>query len=153
MASPLDSVRPFIEAAVAGQGVELFDVRFFGSGLRSVLRVTIDRAGGVTVADCERVSSAVGAALDERDFFDGRSYTLEVSSPGADRLLKAERDFVRIVGREAVLNLSVAVGGKRTVRGVIAGCEDGAITIDTGTESIRVPLADIVSGREELRFG
>ncbi|MDR2591944.1 MAG: ribosome maturation factor RimP [Chitinispirillales bacterium] len=153
MASPLDSVRPHIEAAVAGLGMDLFDARFFGSGSRSVLRVTIDKAGGVTVADCERVSSAVGALLDERDFFDGRPYTLEVSSPGIDRLLKTERDFARIAGREAVLNLSVAVGGKRTVRGVIVSCEDGTVTIDIGAESVRVPLADVVSGREELRFG
>ena len=155
MASPLDSVRPLIEAAAAGQGVELFDARFFGSGSRSVLRVTIDKAGGVAVSDCERVSSAVGAVLDERDFFGGRPYTLEVSSPGIDRVLKTERDFARIVGREAALNLAAgaAVGGKRTVRGVIVGCEDGVITIDIGTESVRVPLADVVSGREELRFG
>jgi ribosome maturation factor RimP len=153
MASPLDSVRPLIEAAVAGLGMDLFDARFFGSGSRSILRVTIDKAGGVTVADCERVSSAVGAVLDERDFFGGRPYTLEVSSPGIDRALKTERDFARIAGREAVLNLGVAVGGKRTVRGVIAGCENGAVIIDIGTESLRIPLADVVSGREELRFG
>jgi len=153
MASPLDSVRPLIEAAVADLGLELFDARFFGSGPRSVLRVTIDKAGGVAVADCERVSSAVGKLLDEQNFFGDRSYTLEVSSPGIDRVLKTERDFARIVGREAVLNLSVAVGGKRTLRGVIAGCEDGTVIIDIGTESVRVPLADVVGGREELRFG
>ncbi|GBU23006.1 ribosome maturation protein RimP [Fibrobacteres bacterium R8-0-B4] len=155
MASPLDSVKPLIEAAVAGSGAELFDARFFGAGGRSVLRVTIDKAGGVAVSDCERVSSAVGALLDERDFFGGRPYTLEVSSPGIDRVLKTERDFSRIVGREAVLNLAAGaeVGGKRTVRGVVAGCGDGIITIDIGTESVRVPLADVVSGREELRFG
>jgi ribosome maturation factor RimP len=153
MASPLDSVRPLIEAAVAGQGMELFDARFFGSGSRSVLRITIDKAGGVTVADCERVSSAIGTLLDEQNFFGGRPYTLEVSSPGIDRLLKTERDFARIAGREAVLNLGAAAGGKRTIRGVIAGCEDGTIIIDIGTESVRVPLADVVSGREELKFG
>jgi len=163
MASPLDSgdIRARIDAAVAGEGVELFEARFFGSGPRSVLRITIDKVGaggggGVTVADCERVSSAVGAALDEADFFGGRPYTLEVSSPGIDRVLKTERDFARIVGRDAVLNLSkdaAAVGGKRVVRGVIVGCGDGTVTIDIGTGPVRVPLADVVSGREELRFG
>ncbi len=156
MASPLDSVRPLIEAAVADLGLELFDARFFGSGLRSVLRVTIDKAGGVAVADCERVSSALGKLLDEQNFFGDRSYTLEVSSPGIDRVLKTERDFARIVGREAVLNLSndaAAIGGKRVIRGVIVGCEGGTITIDIGTGPVRVPLADVVSGREELRFG
>jgi len=159
-ASPLDSVRPLIEAAVAELGFELFDARFFGSGSRSVLRITIDKAaagpndaGGVNIADCERVSSAVGTLLDEHDFFGGRSYTLEVSSPGVDRVLKTERDFARIIGRDVVLNLSVAIGGKRTLRGVVVGCEDGTVTIDIGTESVRVPLADVVGGREELRFG
>jgi ribosome maturation factor RimP len=153
MVSPLDSVRSRLEALVSELGAELFDARFFGSGARSVLRVTIDSAGGVTVGDCERVSSAIGALLDEVNFFDGRPYTLEVSSPGVGRLLKTERDFARIAGREAVLNLGVAVGGKRSLRGVIVGCEGGVITIDIGAGPVRVPLADVVSGREELRFG
>jgi ribosome maturation factor RimP len=152
MASPLERVRPQVEAAVAGEGVELFDARFFGSGARSVLRVTIDRAGGVTVADCERVSSAVGAALDSEDFFDGRPYTLEVSSPGADRPLREERDFARIIGREAVLHLRAAANGGRSLRGVVAGCGGGAVTIDTGNGLANVPLADIESGREEINF-
>jgi ribosome maturation factor RimP len=152
MASPLERVRPLIEAAVAGEGVELFDARFFGAGARAVLRVTIDMAGGVTVAECERVSSAVGAMLDAEDFFDGRPYTLEVSSPGADRPLREERDFARIIGREAVLHLRAAVNGCRSLRGVVAGCEGGKVTIDTGNGLADVPLADIESGREELKF-
>lgn len=153
MSSPLDGVMPRIEAVAAGEGVELYDARFFGSGQRSVLRVTIDRVGGgVTIADCERVSAAVGTMLDDEGFFDGRPYTLEVSSPGADRPLHTERDFARIVGKEAVVHLSAAVGGSKSLRGVVAGCAEGVVTIDTGNGFVGVPLADIVSGREELRF-
>jgi ribosome maturation factor RimP len=90
--------------------------------------------------------------LDGEDFFEGRPYTLEVSSPGVDRPLRTERDFLWIVGREAVLHLSVPVNGSRSLRGVVAGCEGGKVIIDTGNGVAGVPLADIESGREELRF-
>ncbi|MDR0330789.1 MAG: ribosome maturation factor RimP [Chitinispirillales bacterium] len=150
--APLEQLKPLIESLAAEMGLELFDARFFGSGKRSVLRLTIDKRGGVAIADCERVSGAVGALLDERNFFGGRPYTLEVSSPGVDRPLKTERDFLRIVGREAALHLSVAVNGKKSLRGVVAGCSGGTLVIDIGSEPVRVPLADIVSGREEIRF-
>jgi len=150
--SSLEQVRPLVEALAGELGVELFDARFFGAGGRSVLRLTIDRPGGVSVADCERVSGAVSELLDARDFFGGRPYTLEVSSPGVDRPLKEERDFRRIVGRDVTLHLSVAVEGKKSLRGVVLGCEGGLLNIEIESGPVSVPLADILSGREEVRF-
>jgi ribosome maturation factor RimP len=147
-----EQLRPFVEAKAAELGVELFDARFFGAGRRSVLRVTIDREGGVSVADCERVSGEIGALLDERDFFDGKPYTLEVSSPGIDRPLKTERDFRRIAGRDVTLHLGIAINGKKCLRGKVSGCAGGVLNIDTGKERVSVPIADILSGREDIRF-
>jgi len=153
-----EQVRPLIEEKVAELGLELFEARFFGSGSRSVLRVTIDRAGGVSIEDCETVSRALGDLLDERDFFDGKPYNLEVSSPGIDRPLKTERDFARIVGRDVTVHLGVAVNGKKMVRGEVVSCVDGVLVVDTGkgrgkdNNSVSVLLADILSGKEEVRF-
>ncbi|MCL2218939.1 MAG: ribosome maturation factor RimP [Chitinispirillia bacterium] len=151
-----EQIRPLIEAKIATFGVELFEARFFGSGPRSVLRVTIDRPGGVSIEDCERVSGALGEALDEANFFEGKPYTLEISSPGIDRPLKTERDFARITGRDVTLHLSAAVNGKKTVRGEVVSCVGGllAINADKGksNDTVTVPLADILSGREEVRF-
>ena len=150
--SSFEQVRPLIEAKAEDFGVELFDARFFGAGGRSVLRVTIDRPSGVSIADCERVSGAVSELLDEQDFFDGKPYTLEVSSPGIDRPLTEERDFRRIVGKDVALCLNAAVDGKKSLRGVVLGCEGGILNIEIENEPVQVPLADILSGREEVRF-
>jgi len=153
-----EQIRPLIEAKTAELGVELFEARFFGAGARSVLRVTIDRAGGVSIEDCERVSKALGELLDEHDFFDGKPYNLEVSSPGIDRPLKTERDFVRIIGRNVTLHLSIEVNGKKCVRGTVLRCADGvlAVSADPGKNkesySVNIRLADILSGKEEVRF-
>jgi len=149
-----EQVRPLLEAKIAELGVELFDARFFGASQRSILRITIDRAGGVSIEDCERVSGAAGALLDEQNFFDGKPYTLEVSSPGIDRPLKTERDFSRIAGRDVTLHLSVAVGGKKSLCGTVVGCADGVLVVGTGknNDSVSIRLADILSGREEVRF-
>jgi ribosome maturation factor RimP len=147
-----EQARPLIESKTEELGVEFFDARFFGAGGRSILRITIDRPGGVSIADCERVSGAVGAMLDEGNFFDGKPYTLEVSSPGIDRPLKTERDFKRIAGRDVTLHLSAVVNGKKSLRGKVLDCAGGILNIDTGKDSVNVPLADILSGREEIRF-
>jgi len=147
-----EQVEPLIGAAAAGLGFEFYDARLFGAGGRSVLRVTIDKAGGVSIADCEQVSGAIGAMLDEQNFFDGKPYTLEVSSPGIGRPLKTERDFARVIGKEITLNLSVAINGKKSLRGKVIGCEDGKLNINTGNDSIIVPLADVLSGKEEITF-
>jgi len=157
-----EEIRPLIEPVVGELGAELFDARFFGAGSRSVLRVTIDKAGGVSIADCEAVSKAVGELLDEREFFGSKPYTLEVSSPGIDRPLKTERDFARIISRDVTVHLSVAVNGKKTVRGKVLECANGVLSIDisdsagknkdTGNNPVNIPLADILSGREEIRF-
>jgi ribosome maturation factor RimP len=114
--------------------------------------VTIDRPSGVSIADCERVSGAVSELLDEQDFFDGKPYTLEVSSPGIDRPLTEERDFRRIVGKDVALCLNAAVDGKKSLRGVVLGCEGGILNIEIESGPVQVPLADILSGREEVRF-
>ncbi|MDR3012122.1 MAG: ribosome maturation factor RimP [Chitinispirillales bacterium] len=148
-----ERVKPQIEAKIEELGLEFFDARFFGSGQRSVLRVTVDlEAGGVSIADCERVSKALGAMLDEQGFFDGKPYTLEVSSPGIDRPLKTERDFKRIVGKNVVVNLEIAINGKKSLRGAVLGCENEILSISAEKGSLSIPLADILSGKEEIRF-
>jgi len=147
-----EQVEPIIGAAAAGLGFELYDARLFGAGGRSILRVTIDKVGGVSIADCEQVSGAIGTILDEQNFFDGKPYTLEVSSPGIGRPLKTERDFARVVGKEVTLNLSVEVFGKKSLRGKVTGCADGKLNIDMGNDSIIVPLADVLTGKEEITF-
>ncbi len=79
------------------QGVEIFDIELLGKG-KLLLRVIIDKEGGVTLGDCERLSKSLGTVLDVEDLFPG-SYTMEISSPGLDRPLKGIKDFEKNVGR------------------------------------------------------
>jgi ribosome maturation factor RimP len=112
--------------------VELADVTFLGSGGKMLIRVTIDKEGGVTVGDCERMSRGVEALLDVEDLIN-TTYMLEVSSPGLDRPLKKMRDFERNVGKLARIITSEKIGGESLFIGRI---------IDTGDNWIRLRLED-----------
>jgi len=98
-------------------GVDLVDVRWSGRGRGAVLRVVIDRAGGVTLDDCEHVSNAASAVLDAADPID-TSYRLEVSSPGAERPLRGVEDWRNALGRR--INVRLRSGdGERVVEGML----------------------------------
>ena len=117
-----------------------------------MLRITIDRAAGVTVGDCEMFSNELSVALDVEQFLEGRPYTLEVSSPGIDRPLKTERDFKRAIGRFVILQMAPAFEGKKTMRGKVIGCGNGSIECEIGEATVSLPVAMIASGKEELQF-
>ena len=98
-------------------GVELVDVRWSGRGRGAVLRVVIDRAGGVTLDDCERASNAASAVLDATDPI-STSYRLEVSSPGAERPLRSVDDWRNALGRR--VNVRLRSGdGERVLEGTL----------------------------------
>lgn len=147
-----DAVKPMIEQTIEKCGAEMFDARFFGAHGRSVLRITIDKQGGVSIADCEEVSREVGKMLDEQGFFGEKSYTLEVSSPGIDRPLKTERDFKRIVNKNVTVNLKESLNGKKVLKGVVDKCEDGVLYIIKDGQTVEIKLDDITSGKEEISF-
>ena len=150
--STLEEVRPLVESKVAQLGFELFDMRFFGAGPRSIIRITIDGESSISISDCERVSNEISALLDERNFFGDRAYTLEVSSPGIDRPLKTERDFKRVIQKNAVIHLSEAVDGKKSIRGKVLDCKDNNLEIEIDKAAVSIPLTNIISGKEEIRF-
>jgi ribosome maturation factor RimP len=94
----LAQIRELVQPSLDQNAVELFDVRLMGVGGQRVLRLAIDKPAGVTLDDCERVSTAVAAVLDVHDLIDG-AYNLEVSSPGAERPLRNLDEWRRHVGR------------------------------------------------------
>jgi len=150
--SAIDAMRPDIELKIKGLGFELFDLRFFSAGSRSILRVTIDSEKGITIKDCELVSHELSVFLDEEDFSPNRQYSLEVSSPGVDRPLKTERDFNRIKGRTVILHLADAIDGKKTVQGEVISCENNKLNLTIDQKTVEIPLSNIYSGKEEIRF-
>ncbi len=139
-----------IEKAVGGvlaqEAVELVDLKFVSDGGRWVMRFFVDKEGGVTVSDCERVSKRIGAILDVTGIVPGR-YSLEVSSPGMNRLVKKEKDFKRFSGERIKLRVKSAVNGQCRFRGTLKGFEDGGVLLVCSGEVVRFPLGTIAEAR------
>lgn len=127
------------------ENIEVVEVEFAGSGKHRLLRIYIDKPGGVTHADCEFISHGVGNALDAEDVIPGDSYQLEVSSPGVERKLVRPADYQRFSGQKAKIVLSEPVEDRKSWEGVLRGLEEGqmvALEHDAG-KLIRIPLAQI----------
>src|SRR6185295_17065294 len=134
MAQAVDKERLFelLEPALAAMGFELADIDAH-FGRRGLLRLFIDREGGVTVDDCQRVSEQVGALLDVEDPLPG-SYTLEVSSPGFDRRLRTQAHFERFVGERVRIEMRDALEGRRNFTGTLTGLENGNVVLEVDGE-------------------
>jgi ribosome maturation factor RimP len=123
-------VREIAERVAGPEGLEIVEVEFAGSGRNRVLRIFIDKPGGVTHADCEFISDHVGTILDVEDVVPGGSYNLEVSSPGLERKLTRPEDFVRFQGRKIKVLLREPVENRRHWEGVLAGFGEGSLTLE-----------------------
>ena len=116
----LAPIRELILPSLEHIGVELFDVRMTGSGGQRILRLTIDKEGGVTLDDCARVSTAVAAVLDAYDPIAG-GYNLEVSSPGAERPIRDLADWRRNLGRLVNVRFATADDGADAGETIVEG--------------------------------
>ncbi|HVF88367.1 MAG TPA: ribosome maturation factor RimP, partial [Pyrinomonadaceae bacterium] len=149
-ASVEEQVREIAMRAAAERGLEVVHVEFASSGRTTVVRIFIDKPGGVTHDDCSEVSLHVGTVLDVEDFINS-AYTLEVSSPGLERALHKREDYERFAGQLAKIKSREAIGGQRNFRGRIIGVEDDAVIFDDRTSGrIRIPLAGIVKANIEI---
>ncbi|WP_066648227.1 ribosome maturation factor RimP [Christensenella timonensis] len=123
--------RPIVE----DMGLIYIDTEYAKQGQEWMLTVYIDKDGGVLLDDCEQASRAIEAVLDERDPI-AESYCLCVSSPGLDRELKTEGDFVRSMGKEIDIKLYKPFEGSKLFVGVLTGYTDNTVTIETEEHEI-----------------
>ena len=143
-------VRGIAERAARERGLELVHVEFAGGARAPVVRVFIDKPGGVTHEDCSEVSRHLGTVLDVEDFIPD-TYTLEVSSPGLERGLYSLADFERFAGRPARAKTRGAIAGQRNFRGRIAGVEGGEVLFDDRTSGrVRIPFAEMAKANLEI---
>jgi ribosome maturation factor RimP len=147
MGQAVDKERLFaiLEPAVGAMGFELADIDAH-LGRRGLLRLYIDREGGVTLDDCQRVSEQIGALLDVEDPLPG-SYVLEVSSPGFDRRLRKLVHFERFSGEQAKVELRDAREGRRNFTGRLVGVEGSDVLLEVDGELTRLPFGDIAVAR------
>ena len=132
----LEKIREMAERVATSEGLHLVDVELKGGNSNALLRVYIDKAAGVSHADCALVSEQLSAMLDVEDPFPGR-YTLEISSPGLDRKLTKPSDFTYFVGRRARLVLKEPMGEQKVLEGRLAGFENGRVRVDLGDQGLR----------------
>ncbi len=139
--------RPVVEA----NGCSLWDVEYVKEAGSWYLRLYIDKEGGVSIDDCEAVSRAVDPMLDEADPIPD-AYTFEVSSAGADRHLKKPAHFQAFLGAEVDVKFYKAVNGQKSCTGVLAGYEDGDVTLSLGGEEVTFPKSEIAAVRLHVNF-
>lgn len=131
-----------IAPAVHALGFELYGCEIQPFAGRSVLRVYIDSANGVTVDNCTQVSRQIGAILDVEDPLMGR-YHLEVSSPGMDRLLLKKEHYQRYIGRRIRVRLKRGVEGRRNFAGVLEHIESNSITMIVDDQKVTLDLNEV----------
>jgi ribosome maturation factor RimP len=142
------------QRVAAGRGLELVDVELKRQPGGMLVRLYVDKPGGIGLDDLQSLSEEVGAILDVEDPV-ASSYTLEVSSPGLDRPLKTEADYTRFVGKLAKLSSYEPVEGRRHWTGRLVSADGGVIEIaleKEGGRICRVPFAKIAHGRLEVEL-
>ncbi len=138
---------PIVESA----GMELVDIEY-QVGHQPLLRIFIDKSSGVNHSDCREISSRIGDVLDVEDKID-KNYILEVSSPGLDRLLKNEADYLRNKGKLVRISLYAPLEKKKKFIGTVVDVQDEKVTLKEKSEKIIcIPIADIAKGKLEIEF-
>lgn len=146
------SVLELVEPVAQAHGVELVDVEFLPAGGKTLLRLILDRDGGITVDDLARVSREAGDVLDAHDAVPS-GYTLECTSPGVNRPLKKPADFARFCGKEVALKTNAEIEGARNFAGVLVSAGDDSIEIDDRAHGrLSVPYGLIKKAHYEHDF-
>ncbi len=143
-------VQAIAERVAIDHGLELVHAEVAGPDNKPIVRIFIDKPGGVTHKDCSEVSLYVGTILDVEDFIHS-SYTLEVSSPGLERGLYKRKDYERFAGSLAKLKSRNPVNGQRNFRGRLAGIDGDEVLIDDRTSGrVRIDFNSIAKANLEL---
>lgn len=147
-----DKVKALAEPVLEGLGMELVDLVYTTEHGRRILRLFIDKPGGVTIDDCSDVSREFGTVLDVQDPIP-QSYTLEVSSPGLDRPLVREKDFIRFTGKKARIRTREAIDGRKNFKATIDGVREGAVLVtDADGRKYVIALSSIDKARLEIEI-
>ncbi|MEU8248627.1 ribosome maturation factor RimP [Nonomuraea sp. NPDC048916] len=147
-ASPRDHLMKLLEPVVSAEGLDLEDVTVTQAGKRRLLRVIVDRDGGVSLDDVADVSQAVSAALDDDDTMGIAAYTLEVSSPGVDRPLIEPRHWRRAAKRLVKAELRDGT----VVEGRVRSADESGVDLEIDGADRRLDYQDLTRGRVQVEF-
>ena len=149
-----EKVRAIVESKINSLDIELVDTEYVKEGTKWFLRLYIDKPGGVTIVDCQLVHENVIGLIDEADPIAG-PYVFEVSSPGLDRPLKTERDFLRNIGQDIELSLYAPdASGKKAYSGILKEYSEGKIVLqpEDSQEELSFSIKEISLVKKAIRF-
>ncbi|MPZ72273.1 MAG: ribosome maturation factor RimP [Nitriliruptorales bacterium] len=148
MADPAQVIRGHVQPLADQAGLDLIDVQVKGAGARTLVRVTVDRKGGVDIGSCQRLSGDLSRALDESDPIASR-YQLEVSSPGITHPLREQRDFDRVEGRVVSVRRRVD-DALDEVKGTVVKAADAQVVLDVHGDRVTIAYGDIDRATQAL---
>ena len=148
----LDKIKEIIEPVLQEEAAELIDIIYRRESGRRVLRLFVDKEGGIVLSDCVRLNERISNVLDESDLIT-ESYVLEVDSPGVDRWFSAKRDYDRAKGRMVRVTLKEAIMNKKEYIGRLQEVSDDLIKIDVKKKGVlEIPFEKIIRARQEVEF-
>ncbi len=145
----IQRVRQLADPILITEGLELVEIEFRREARGWVLRLYVDKEGGMTLDDCTWVNQEIGRSLDVEDWI-LTPYTLEVSSPGLNRSLKHEKDFLKYRDRRVKVTTNEPIGNRRQFKGRLRGIEDNQIQIEVDGEIFQIPLTKIAKANLEM---
>jgi len=151
MSKKEQELETLLTPTVAALGLRVWGVEYLGQGKHSMLRIYIDRDEGVTIDDCEAVSKQVSELLDVEEVLSS-SYTLEVSSPGMDRVLFKPEQYAESIGETVDVRLNYPFEGRRRVIGALTGLENDEMVVQAEDSEYQIPLSNVQRARIVPRF-
>lgn len=139
----VNELKVFLEDFLRSRNLDLVDLIHRYEGRDLVLRILLDKPeGGISIGECAGLNREISDLLDEKSILQEK-YILEVSSPGLDRPLETEKDFLRCLDKKVKFFLNELINGKLEWDGTIAGVNSGIVYINTQAGTMEVPLARI----------
>ena len=135
-------ISQLIEPILDEMDVELVDIEYLSYHGRWIVRIYVDKEGGITVDDCARVSREIDEIIDIKDVIP-HAYVLEVSSPGLNRPLKKDKDFQRAVGKKIKARISVPLKGRRHFTGYLKDFRNGTLYLEVEDNPVSLSLLDV----------
>jgi ribosome maturation factor RimP len=145
----VDRVHAIVDPILFNEGIELVDIEYRRESKGWVLRLYLDKEGGVTLDDCTRISQEVGRSLDVEDFIQ-TPYILEVSSPGLTRPLKTEKDFVKYRDHLIQVKTVDPVVNRRRFKGRLLGISGKQIEIKSDEGVFQIPFSNVAKANLEI---
>ncbi len=144
----VEKVKEAVSNLLEENRIEMVDITYRRESGGMVLRLLVDKEGGITIGECAGLNEEISALLDKEDIV-AEKYILEVSSPGLDRPLKTRRDFERLIGKKIHVHVYEPIEGKRRdCEGTINSVDDETVTVD----NIKIRLDKIAKAKEKLEF-